>query len=93
MCNELNKEKDRLEVNKHHIREDLCQLQLEIKDNVTAVKTLQDTMERLKLAKQKLRTVQHTDTSSRQTTTRQVYYSGTHNSFLTPNYHAWWHAQ
>lgn len=60
MCTQLTKEKDQLETDKHHIKEDLCQLQVEIQDNVHAVKSLQDTMEKLQLVKKKLRSTRHT---------------------------------
>lgn len=55
MCNELTKEKDKLEVDKKHVRQDLGKLRMEIQGNVHAMKTLQETMEKLKKRKRKKR--------------------------------------
>ena len=57
MCDKLTREKDKLEVDKEHIKHDLCSLQTEIQGNEKAVKSLQQTMDKLQKSKQKLNKV------------------------------------
>lgn len=57
MCGQLTKEKNQLEEDKRHVKQDLSRLQTEIAGNVHSVKTLENKMERLQ--KEKLKKIVH----------------------------------
>lgn len=53
MCDHLTKEKNQLEEEKKHIKQDLSKLQTEIQGNAYSVKTLEEKMERLQFERLK----------------------------------------
>ena len=72
-----------MEVEKEHVKLDLCSLQTEIQGNEKAVKSLQQTMDRLQKSKQKLNKVHEARTISIQVSTLSIslfYYC--HTSFI-----------